>query len=157
MYPNYLFITPYLLPSCNKDRHFFTRSFSLCYHWVQGSNIRPCIDHIFGLSLHSCIGIDPWSGHIGSALRPRCSRKMCIPVRNDLSFYFKSRVAFVGAATQLVILPTHIPLIEQGGGLLLLRYFMICLVALSIFLIGKGENRLPSPRAKSRVGIQSTF
>ena len=36
---------------------------------------------------------------------------------------------FVGTATQLDITPPHIPRIGQGGGILLLRYSMICVVA----------------------------
>ena len=44
---------------------------------------------------------------------------------------------FVGTVTQAVILPSHIPWIEQGGGILLLHYSMICLVVLPfLFLMG---------------------
>ena len=39
----------------------------------------------------------------------------------------------VGTATQLVILPPHIPLKGQGGGALLLRYSMISVSVLAIF------------------------
>ena len=39
-----------------------------------------------------------------------------------------------GTATQLVILPTHIPWIGQGGGILLLSYSKICVSGRVIFL-----------------------
>ena len=38
-------------------------------------------------------------------------------------------------ALQQVIVPPHIPRIGQGGGILLLRYSMICVIGLAIFLI----------------------
>ena len=40
---------------------------------------------------------------------------------------------FVGTATQLVILPPHIPWIGQGDGILLLGYSMICVIGFAIF------------------------
>ena len=40
---------------------------------------------------------------------------------------------YVGTATQLVILPPHIPWIGQGGGILLLHSSMICAIGLVIF------------------------
>ena len=40
---------------------------------------------------------------------------------------------FVGTATQLVILPTHIQWKGQGGGILLSRYSMICVSGLTIY------------------------
>ena len=36
-------------------------------------------------------------------------------------------------ALQQVIVPPHIPRIGQGGGILLLRYSMICVIGLAIF------------------------
>ena len=52
---------------------------------------------------------------------------------------------FVGTATLLVILLPHIIVTGQGGGVLLLRYSIICVSGLAIFdLNGRGENRSPS-------------
>ena len=51
----------------------------------------------------------------------------------------------VGTSTQLVILPPHILWIGQRGGILLLCYSMICVVALPFLILnGRGENRSPS-------------
>ena len=58
-----------------------------------------------------------------------------------------------GTATQLVIVPSHIPWKGQGGGiLLLLCYSMNCVIGLTIFdLNGRSENRSRSIIVMSRV------
>ena len=49
---------------------------------------------------------------------------------------------YVGTTTQLVILPPHIPLKGQKGGILLLRYSTVCVSDLTIFdLNRRGEKR----------------
>ena len=56
----------------------------------------------------------------------------------------KKSFVVVGTAIQLVILPPHIPLIGQGGGILLLCHCMICVVAMHFSILnGRGENRSP--------------
>ena len=52
--------------------------------------------------------------------------------RANLRFF----IFFVCNATQLVILPPHIPRVGQGGGgILLLCYSMICVIGLTIFYL----------------------
>ena len=46
---------------------------------------------------------------------------------------------FNRSATQLVILPSHIPLIGQGGGILLFCYSMICVSGIAIFDLSHGQ------------------
>ena len=54
-------------------------------------------------------------------------------------------IFFVDTVTQLVIPPPHNLWKAKGGGILLLRYSMICIIGLTIFdLNGRGENRSPS-------------
>ena len=55
-------------------------------------------------------------------------------VEQPLSFIDQvTGFATVDTALQQVIVPPHMPRIGQGGGILLLRYSMICVIGLAIF------------------------
>ena len=56
--------------------------------------------------------------------------------------HYPIKLLAVGAATQLVILPPQIAWEGQIGGILMLRYSIICISGLVIFdLNGRGEKR----------------
>ena len=64
---------------------------------------------------------------------------------------------FVGAATQLVILPSHIPWIGQRDGIVLLRYSMICVVSGHFWLNSKISfwHRVQNRVFSERVSLSS--
>ena len=80
--------------------------------------------------------------------RSVCRRGTCETswgMRRRSSLWKQSYFLVIGTATQLVILPSHIPWIGQGVGILLLRYSVICVVPRQfLILIGWGENRSPN-------------
>ena len=71
-----------------------------------------------------------WIGH--SKRRTRIGLNCGLTLNMHL-FISTKRTISVGTATQLVILPPHIPRIGQRGGILLLHYSMIWVTRFAIF------------------------
>ena len=75
--------------------------------------------------------------------------------------YITITYLFVETATQLLILPPHIPLIGQGGITLLLRYSMICAVASPFLTLNSPTFHSTTPhhinRARRHYTVVSLF